>query len=420
MKVLLCPLSDRGYLYPSIAVGRELAGRGHEVHVLARATAAPAVAAAGLPALSAEDFGGTGAFSVSHWVDAAPAQYLAVLRAGRHLPADVLVTSVLSLGAVLAAETLDIPVVVLGFAAHIWDYRSGADAEPTSPLGIPAGRAFISRETLRLYTEAREGLRLPALSVTPGEEPYLGTVTLLRGHPDLEYPGAVLPERVRHVGPCAWEPPADPGWLAELQGHVDRIGKPMVYVHLGRVFGGTSPWDRLNAMFTGGAFQALVEQGRSTEPAPDPRADLLVVRVPWMGPLIERSVLVLTSGTSAPVLNALLRSRPLGVSPNGSEQPLLAEACRRAGVAVHIPPGVSDDPAGVLHAMREDQNLHQRVRRLGQALAASDSCARAADAVEDVASAGFTRRPRADGETRVAAGSLHAAVAGGPSPDAPR
>lgn len=384
MRVLLCPLSDRGYLYPAIAVGRELSGRGHEVHAIARATAAPALGFAGLPLLPAEDFGSQGALNVSHWIDHVPAQYTTVLRAARQVRPDVLVTSVLCLGSLLAAEVLDVPVVVLGFAAHIWNYRCGAEAESASPLGIPAGRAGISREMLRLYGEAREHIGLAPRTARGDHEPYLGTVTLLRGHPELEYPGAVLPDRVHHVGPCTWEPPAEPGWVAEVEQHLDRVGKPVVYVHLGRTFGGVSPWARLNAVFAAGAFQALVEQGRSAEPAPDPKADILLVRTPWMGPLIERGEMVLTSGTSAPVLNALLRGRPLGVSPNGSEQPLLAQACIRAGVAVHIPPVVSGNPAAVLHNMRDDMQLRRRAARLGRALADLGGSARAADFVEGV------------------------------------
>jgi UDP:flavonoid glycosyltransferase YjiC (YdhE family) len=384
MRVLLCPLSDRGYLYPALAVGRELSRRRHTVHVLARATAAPALVAAELPLLPAEHYGGQGMFSVSHWADDVPGQYTAVLRAARQLRPDVLVTSVLCLGSLLAAEVLDVPVVVLGFAAHIWNYRGGAGGEPASPLGLPVGRAWITREMLRLYGAARQRTGLAPRPTPFGDEPYLGDLTLLRGHPKLEYPGAVLPDRVHNVGPCAWEPPADPGWLAELDQHLDRVGKPVTYVHLGRVFGGVDPWPRLNAMFTGGAFQAVVERGRSTAPAPDPSADILLVRLPWMGPLIERSELVLSSGTSAPVLNALLRGRPLGVSPQGSEQPLLAQACVRAGVAVHIPPAIPRNPAAVLHTLRDDAVLHRRVARLGRELAAAGGSARAADLVEQV------------------------------------
>ncbi|GLY75605.1 hypothetical protein Airi01_038720 [Actinoallomurus iriomotensis] len=377
MKVLLCPLSDGGYLYPAIAVGRELRRRGHTVSVLGRSTAAPVLAEAGLPFAAAEDFGERRGFSATWWGTTGPAQYRATLRAATQARADLLITSVLCNGALLAAEVLDIPVVVLGLSVHLWNYRAGGEGEPH----LGRARDDRTRESLRLYAAVREqaglGPRRP-------ENPLLGDALLLRGDPALEYPGAVLPERVRHVGPLAWEPAADPAEIEAIEARLARSGKPVVYVHLGRFFGGTDQWPGLNAAFTGGPFQAVVEQGRSTDPHPAPGADILVVRKPWMGPLIDRAGLVLTSATSAPVLSALLRGRPLGVSPNGSEQPLLAGACVRAGVAVRVPSTATPNPSPILESAWRDRGLRARAGELGRRLAATDGATRAADLAEHV------------------------------------
>ncbi|MFJ8659803.1 glycosyltransferase [Streptomyces sp. NPDC093795] len=392
MKILLCPLSDGGYLYPAIAAGRELRRRGHEVSVLCRSTAAPFVAEAGLPFAAAEDFGGRQAFSATWWGKTGPAQYRATLRAARDAGADVLVTSVLCNGALLAAEALDVPVVVIGLSVHLWDYRTGGDDEPH--LGrTRASRTLDSRE---IHTATREEVGL-AGRAPRWDDPLPGDALLLRGDPALEYPGAELPERVRHVGPLAWEPKPDPAEVEAVADHVARSGKPVVYVHLGRFFGGNSLWPRLNEAFTGGRFQAVVEQGRSTEPRPAPGADILLVRKPWMGPLVDLAGMVLANGTSAPVLAALLRGRPLALSPNGSEQPLLTGACVRAGVAVRVPNSPSaDDPSALLERAWHDEGLRGRARALGGRLAAPDSAARAADVVERVAQASAT--PKEDHE----------------------
>ncbi len=378
MNVLICPLSDPGYLYPGIAVGIELRGRHHHICVLGRSSAAPAVAAAGLLLIPEDSYGERNAFSAREWFWRTPQQYRAILRAAREVRADVLVTSALCLGALLAAEVLDLPVVVLGFAAHLWDYQAGADGEPARP----ADRAWRTRELIRRYEQARDRVGLPKRADCASTCPLTGTALLLRGDPALEYPGAVLPRRVHHVGPCAWEPAADPAELKEITTSLYRAGKPVVYVHLGRVFGGTTPWPWLNVTFTGGPFQAVVEQGRSDDPQPDPRADILLVRKPWMGPLIDRAGLVLTSGTSAPVLSALLRGRPLGVSPAGSEQPLLAAACVRAGVAVYIGNEHTTDPAAVLRRAWQAHSLRRRAGELGSKLAAAGSSRRAATFIE--------------------------------------
>ncbi|WP_405365125.1 glycosyltransferase [Kitasatospora sp. NBC_00039] len=388
MNILLCPLSDGGYLYPAIAAGRELRRRGHRVGVLGRSTAAPVAAGAGLPFAAAEAFGGRRAFSATWWGATGLAQYRATVRAAREARADLLVTSVLCNGALLAAEALDIPAAVIGLSVHLWNYRAGGEGEPQ------LGRTRESRthESLELYATVREQAGLARRPSRWPDSPLLGEALLLRGDPELEYPGAVLPERVHQVGPLAWEPAADQGELAAIRDHLDRSGKPVVYVHLGRFFGGGTPWPRLNATFTDGPFQAVVEQGRSTEPQPDPRADILLVRKPWLGPLIDQAGLVLTSGTSAPVLAALLRGRALGVSPNGSEQPLLSGACLRAGVAVHIPRAELADPAALLESAWQDQKLRDRARELGSRLAAVDSAVRAADVIERAAQQSATSR----------------------------
>ncbi|UVS77317.1 glycosyltransferase [Actinokineospora sp. UTMC 2448] len=375
MNILLCPLSDAGYLYPAIALGRELVRRGHTVHVLGRAAAAPVAAHAGLPFLAAEERGGAGGFSVVRWRDGGAAQVEATREAAREVGADVLVTSVLCHGALLAGEILDLPVFVLGLTTYLWNYRSGGDDEPQPATT----RAVRTRDTLRIYDDLRAHTGLPARRRPLSADPLHGTALLLRGHPSLEYPGTVLPDRVRHVGPLAWEPTPGRGADAELA-RLDEVGKPVVYVHLGRFFGGRTQWPRLNAAFTGGPFQAVVEQGRSTNPDPVPGADILLVRKPWMRPFLDRAGLVLTSGTSAPVLAALLAGKPLGLSPNGSEQPVLSAACVRAGVGT--PLLTDDDPAAALRAAWDDPGPRDRAARLGSVLAAADSAARAADVVE--------------------------------------
>jgi UDP:flavonoid glycosyltransferase YjiC (YdhE family) len=378
MRVLLCPLSDAGYLYPAIAVGRELRRRGHDVHVLGRESAGAVGAQTGLPFIAAEDLGGRGGFSVARWRDGGPAQFEAARHAARLIRADAIVTSVLCHGALLAAEALDIPAVVIGLSVHLWDYRSGGVGEPQPATS----REMRTRETLRLYHHLRAYAGLPPRWDPRSSTPLFGAALLLRGCPLFEYPDAVLPEGVHHIGPMTWEPPAEPRFLAMFDEHVDRVGKPLVYVHLGRFFGGRTQWPRLNAAFTAGPFQAVVEQGRSTAPAPDRDADILLVRKPWMDPFIERAGLVLSSGTSAPVLASLLLGRPLGLSPNGSEQPVLAAACVRAGVAAYVPDNPDIDHSAVLRSVWDDGAMRERAGEVGRMLAGAAGAVRAADAVE--------------------------------------
>ena len=380
MNVLLCPFSEPGYLYPAIAIGRELHRRRHTVTLLGRARMAPVAAAAGLTFVPAESDGGARAFGVARWFQSGVAQFTATVRAARDSAADVLVTSVLCHGALLAGEVLDLPVVVVGFAAHLWTYQTRDDEDPL----LPTQRRWRQRETVRYYQEAREQVGLPAREGRSPLAPLVASGLLLRGDPALEVPGAVLPDGIHHVGPCWWEPPADPAELEVVATRLDRVGKPVIYVHLGRIFRGRSLWPRLNAAFTDGPFQAVVEQGRSADPRPEADADIVLVRRPWMGPLVDRAELVLTNATSAPVLGALRAGRPLVVAPAGSEQPLLAAACLRAGVAVRFPDEVGPDPTTVLDAAWQDSELHARAGALGTRLRAAGGQVRAADLVQSL------------------------------------
>lgn len=380
MRALICPMSNPGFLYPAIAIGLELQRRGHDVQVMGHGEVVPRLAEAGLAFMPVTGHGVDQAFDVSRWFKQPREQYLIIRRAAMEFRADVLVTSVLCLGAILAAEAMDIPVVVIGLTTHMWAYRANCEAEPEAP----AFRAWRTRDMLNYYNDLREQVGFSVLREDLAGYPLNGTALLLRGDPVLEYPGAVLPDRVHYVGPCAWEPDPSQEELDDVIGWIDRVGKPVVYVHLGRVFGGTDPWPWLNRAFKNGRFQAVVELGRTGRARPATDADLKIVRMPWMGPVLDRAGLVLTGGTSAPVLNALLRGLTLGVAPEGSEQPLLAEACVRSGVAAYLPTDQNEDLRSALESLWHDTKLRDRAKDLGGRLSSVVGECRAADIVENV------------------------------------
>ncbi|HEV2887679.1 MAG TPA: hypothetical protein VGX49_12255, partial [Jatrophihabitans sp.] len=205
-------------------------------------------------------------------------------------------------------------------------------------------------------------------------------------------PAAELPAGISHSGPCWWEPPVTGDELDEVDRTLAERDLPACYVHLGRTFGGETLWPRLNAAFTDGPMQGLVERGRSGDALPGPTAAVTVLRKPWLSPLVERSRLVLTSGTSAPTMGALLSGRPLVMAPAGSEQPLLTAACVRAGVALRLPE--QPDPP-LLHATLNqalsDERLRQAVDVLGARLRAADGPGAVATHVRSALRGGGTR-----------------------------
>ncbi|BBA98521.1 hypothetical protein RVR_4731 [Actinacidiphila reveromycinica] len=413
MKVLLCPQSSGGFLYPATAAALELHRRGHDVTLFAAGAAGRAAAAAGIAVLPAHPPAAPHAFDVSRWFRDGESQFRAVCDAARALRPDVVVTSALCPGALLAAEYLDLPAVVLGLACHLWPYADPGPGGDGGGAGSDAeDRGWRLAETLRHHRALRARLDLGLPEPADPARQLLGQAFLLRGHPDLERPDAVLPRGVRHVGPLWWEPSAEfdapaPGgaeqdepvrdWSVRdasgrdaapltddaLADHLDRVGKPLVYVHLGRTFGGESLWPWIDAAFTGSGHQAVVELARTDARAPAPGSDVVTVRRPRMGDLLARAEAVAGNGTSAPVLGALVHGLPLLLRPNGGEQRLLAAACRRAGVAAQLPEPRADGDA--LGPAIDDSRLRAAAGALGAALAQAKSATAAAQVIEEAA-----------------------------------
>lgn len=410
MRVLLCPLSSAGFLNPATATALELHRRGHDVSLFATGGAARAADTAGVAVLSSATAREPRAFEVSRWFRDGESQYRVVLAAARALRPDVIVASVLCPGALLAAETLDLPVAVIGLACHLWPYapelagwteQDGRPARDGRP--DPEGRRRRLAETIAYHQDLRAKLGLPRPAGPAGAVRHLlGRVFLLRGHSALERPGAELPHGVRHVGPLWWEPPYSPeDRFTEnaLVSRIDRVGKPLVYVHLGRTFGGESLWPWIDTAFTGTGRQAVVELGRTEDREPAPGSDVLTVRQPRMSPLLRRAEAVVASGSTTPVLGALLHGRPLLLRPNGGEQRLVTAACVRAGVAVQLPasqPGGGDGrlgPSSTAPAPGEDllarlmahHRMRDRAATLGAELAQAKSAVLAAQEIEDAA-----------------------------------
>ncbi|MGW7291739.1 glycosyltransferase [Streptomyces xiamenensis] len=374
MKVLLCPLSDPGFLYPVISVGLDLKSRGHDVLLIGEKTATPAAMASGLAYKDVSDET-AGAFSARRWFRTQQEQYRKVLQAAKEHRPDVIVTSALCHGSLLAAERLQVPIVVIGLSNHLWPYKEGSKSEPETE----ARRHWRLSESIRFYNLLRSAEELSEASEKEAEKTLRGTLFLLRGDPRLEYPDAELPDNVHHVGPCFWEPPPH---SIEVRQVIEDSAKPLIYVHLGRVFQGKDFWPQLNSIFTSSPFRAIVELGRSGKPQNDSKADIKVVRLPWMSPILRRAQLVITSATSAPVLGALLHDLPLVVAPAGSEQPVLAASCVRAGVGTYLPDTVAPE---WLAEVISDSKLMESAREVGISLRATRGAAIAATYIEKAA-----------------------------------
>jgi MGT family glycosyltransferase len=224
LSVLLGAFGDPGHAFPTIALGRALRARGHDVTLQTWERWRSAVEGEGLQFAPAPEYA---AFPVPLARDGAPAQrldfYEAVVYATRdtlplveRLAPDVVVHDILTLAPSLCAELHGIPRATL--IPHV--HPEAAPGFPIYSFGAllprtPAGRAFWDRAHLpvrRGLRSGREALNRTRVEVglPPLARVHGGTsdeLALVATFPQLEYP-RVWPDHVHVVGPLMWEPPA--------------------------------------------------------------------------------------------------------------------------------------------------------------------------------------------------------------------
>ena len=219
LRLLLGAFGDPGHAFPLIALGGELAARGHAVTLQTWSRWEPHVRAAGM------EFAAAPEYHVFPTRERPLTPYAAAVRAaGETRPLvqsfmpDVAVSDILTPAPALAAELEGVPVATL--VPHLYPhlppgfppYSIGARL-PRTPVGRALWRATDRLVAIGLergrreYNECRARLGLAAL-------PYVHTalsrsLTMVASVPQLEYPRD-WPPWVRVVGPLLWEPPAAP------------------------------------------------------------------------------------------------------------------------------------------------------------------------------------------------------------------
>ncbi|MDW5594634.1 nucleotide disphospho-sugar-binding domain-containing protein [Conexibacter stalactiti] len=219
MSVFLGAFGDAGHAFPMLALGTELARRGHAVTMETWSRWRTEVEAAGMAFVAAPEY------PVFPTQERPMTMYEAVVRAvsetrpavARARP-DVVVADILTLAPALAAELEGIPAATLVPHVH-----------PAPPPGAPpysfgarwprtaAGRRLWQRLDPLVERGLRYGQRelndtRAQLGLPPVERVHGGLserLCIVATYPQLEYPRA-WPAHTHVVGPLLWEPPTDP------------------------------------------------------------------------------------------------------------------------------------------------------------------------------------------------------------------
>jgi MGT family glycosyltransferase len=399
-RILAYTSPARGHLFPLVPILDELAARGHEVHLRTLASQVEMACARGFaaepidPAIEAiehEDWKAKSSrsglqlavkvFAARSELDAPDLQ-----RASDAVQPDGVIADSATWGALAVAEAWGGPWA--SFCPYPMPLPS-VDAPPFG-LGLPPARGPLGRLRDRVvrpfvYDWTLKRLYLPPVNrqrvrhgLTPADDDFMvrAPLVLYMTAEPFDYPRRDWPPQVRMVGPCAWDPPADPpDWLGDLS-------RPLVLVT-------TSSEFQNDARLVAIALEALATEDVevvATLPAQDsaaldPPANARVLPFVPHAPLLERAACAVTHGGMGATQKALASGVPVCAVPFGRDQLDVARRVEVAGAGTRLPASRLT-PARLRDAVKRAMDCGAGARRIAEAFERAGGPSRAADLYE--------------------------------------
>jgi len=390
-----------GHLLPVSAVLRELAGRGHDVHLRTLADGVPIAERLGLQAaavdprieaITGRDWTARSVFGVLNMtIDVlcrrAELEVDDLARAIAEVKPDALILDANCWGAMSAADAGDLPWAVFSPFTPFLRSRGVPPVGPgmrPRPGPVGAVRDLVLRAVVWQVMDRPMLPRLNAVRARVGAPPVRSVDEFLRRAPMMlvvggepfEYPHPDWGPNVHLIGACASDiETAVPDWLVA-------IDDPIVLVT-------TSSIRQADSRLGQVALQALAGQGVhvvATFPAGVP-PDLVVppnatVRqfVPH-GPVLDRAVCAVTHGGMGATVRALDRGVPVCVVPFGRDQPEVAMRVELARCGTRLP-AAKLTPQRLRAKVFEAMTMTEGARRVAAGFAATGGVVRGADLVE--------------------------------------
>jgi MGT family glycosyltransferase len=405
VKILAYTSPARGHLYPLVPILDELAGRGHRIAVRTLASEVELMSARGfdaapiarqIEAIKHDDYRartppaklrrGMATFGKRSAHEVADLQ--AAIDTERP---DAILVDCMTWGATAVAESWGGPW------AQWFPFplaMTSRDVPPFGP-GLKPASGFAGRARDSVLRPVLVGsLRracFPALNATRtsvGVRPFETTDEMFGVAPLLlymtaepfEYPRSDWPPSVRMVGPCCWEPPADPPeWL-------DGITRPLVLVT-------TSSEFQDDGLLVRTTLDALADEDLdvvATMPAAalsgDVPGNARVERFVPHGPLLARAACAVTHGGAGATQKALASSVPVCVAPFGRDQLEVARRVEIADAGTRLP-AQRLNPERLRKQIKLAMTKRDGARRVAAGYTATGGPSAAADAFEALSSA---------------------------------
>lgn len=221
------------------------------------------------------------------------------------------------------------------------------------------------------------GPRVNEVRARVGVSPISGAADLFLAPPLLlyltaepfDYPRSDWPENVRLVGPCDWDPPAEPpAWL-------EQVDAPIVLVTTSSEFQDDGRLVRCALDALAGEDLHVVATLPSDEATSfDAPANSRVLSFAPHGPILDRAACAITHGGMGATQKALARGVPVCVVPFGRDQLEVARRVEVAGAGTRL-------PAKRLSRERLRAAVHEAIRCKEGARRIADSYRKAGGAV---------------------------------------
>ena len=355
-RIFLAAFGDPGHAFPAIALGRELAARGHSVCVETWSRWGPYVEADGIEFMAAPDYRiGPNPRELKPYQAAVRASQ-ETRHAVRDFDPDLVVADILTVAGVFAAELEDRPWVTL--VPHLFPvhqpgsppYSSGA-RPPRTRLGRGLWRPFSRpvevglRQGREQLNGARARVGLPPTDLLHGGLSRL--LTLIATFPQLEAARPV-PEWARVTGPLIWERPATDDASAAPPGD-----EPLVLVAPST---SQDPEHRLLRATLAGLAEEPVRvlaaaNGRPLPPGVRVPPNARIVDWPSYRRTMPECSAVVCHGGHGTVMQSLVAGVPVVCSPAAGDMAENAARVAWAGAGVSLPARLAR-PACVRLAVR--------------------------------------------------------------------
>jgi MGT family glycosyltransferase len=407
MKVLAYTSPARGHLFPLVPILDELVRRGHAVALKTLASEVPLMRDRGFdaspiaPAIEAIPIDDFQARTPNARIKRAMGAFgrraehdLADLREAidAHDP-DALLVDCMTWGASAAAESWGGPW------AQWFPYPlplSSRDVPPfgpgLAPLHTPVGRIRdrvlravveppVARATLPAVNAVRARAGVPEVEDLDAHFSLPPLLLYMTAEP-FEYPRSDWPASVLPIGPCPWDPPADPpAWLADVDRPIVLVSTSSEFQDDGRLV--TTALDAL----ADEEVEVIATLPSAELPTGSIPANARVERFIPHAPILERAACAITHGGAGATQKALAAGVPVCVVPFGRDQLGVARRVEVAGAGTRLPaPRLK--PERLRERVLQAMTMTAGARRVADGFAAAGGPAKAADAFEALARAG--------------------------------